>query len=183
MTIRPWHLWRICNLDVFANVLILMHDITIVLINTLWDSWEHMILVDPTTVHHLKTDHVENKHPFYPEPSPQSFWSSWVRAALAEIKGFIPTSLCTKQMYWLNNLSTAVHKASGLETARLGFTERVYICLTNTHKLNSSKNWKFTGRPIPRQQNSGLVFLLMCEKSELFIQVCVILVCAWFCEK
>ena len=99
---------------------------TILLINTLWDSWKHMILVYPTTVHHLKTYHVENTHSFYPELSPQSFWSSW--AASAEIKGFIPTSLCTKQMYWLNNLRTAVHKASGLETARLGFTWVSNIC-------------------------------------------------------
>ena len=91
---RPWHVWSICDLDVSAIVLILMqkHDN---IVNTLWDSWEHMILVDPTPVHHLNTYHVENTHPFYPEPSPQSVWSPWVRVASVEVKGSIPTSLYT----------------------------------------------------------------------------------------
>jgi hypothetical protein len=33
---------------------------------------ENMILVDPTPFH-LKTYHVENNHPFYPELFPQAF--------------------------------------------------------------------------------------------------------------
>ena len=64
------------------------------IVNTLWDAWEHLTLIDPTPVHHLNTYHVENRHP-------SGTILKFLRASLVEVKGSIPTSL-----YTLSNPST-----------------------------------------------------------------------------